>query len=183
MSETIDFFSAAFAKTETGQQEIQKRSLGLSPLVRRVLVLVDGQRSGKELATFAAGSNIDVILGELVEKGCIEPKVREKADKADRQTSASEAAAPSPTSSALSQLVPADERTPAQNEMARNFMINTVNSIFGQHTRLSLIESIAGAQTTESLRKIYLKWEEAMAENRIGAKRLPEFQSKLFEVL
>ena len=67
--------------------------------------------------------------------------------------------------------------------MARNFMINTVNSIFGQHTRISLIENIARAQGTEGLRKVYLQWESAMAENRIGAKRLPELQDKLVNVL
>lgn len=179
MSEmTIDFFSDAFAKTETGQQEIQKRSLGLSPLVRRVLVLVDGQRCGKDLATFAGDADIDAILGELVEKGCIEAKPREKTDKPVQ------AAAPVPqTNGFLARLPAAEDRTAEQNEMARNFMINTVNSIFGQQTRISLVESIALAQGTEGLRKVYLQWESAMAENRTGAKRLPELQDKLINVL
>lgn len=180
MSETIDFFSAAFAKTDTGHQEIQKRSLGLAPLVRRVLVLVDGQRSGKDLATFATGADIDAILGELVEKGCIEPKPREKSEKTEKHAVAESAAA---APSFIARLVPVAERSPAQNEMARNFMINTVNSIFGQHTRLSLIENISRAQGTEGLRQVYKQWEDAMAGDRIGAKRLPEFQDKLAGVL
>jgi hypothetical protein len=182
MSEmTIDFFSAAFAKTETGQQEIQKRSLGLSPLVRRVLVLVDGQRSGKDLATFAGGGDIDAILGELVQKGCIEAKPREKPEKAEKP--AAQAAPEAQVPAFLSRLPASEDRSAEQNEMARNFMINTVNSIFGQHTRISLIENIARAQGTEGLRKVYLQWESAMAENRIGAKRLPELQDKLVNVL
>lgn len=183
MSEmTIDFFSAAFAKTETGQQEIQKRSLGLSPLVRSVLVLVDGQRSGKDLATFAGDASIDAILGELVEKGCIEAKPREKPEKAEKPAQvAPEAQVQAPAF--LARLPAPEERSAEQNEMARNFMINTVNSIFGQHTRISLIENIARAQGTEGLRKVYLQWESAMAENRIGAKRLPELQDKLVNVL
>ncbi len=182
MSETIDFISAVFAKTETGQQEIQQRSLGLAPLVRRILVLVDGQRSGRDLATFAGGADIDTILGELVEKGCIEARAQEKpAPKpAAALVSPAEGAA---VSAFVSRLPPAAERTPAQNEMARNFMINTVNAIFGQHTRISLIESIAQAKGTEGLRQAYLAWEEAMTGSRTGAKRLPEFHTKLLTVL
>lgn len=187
MSETINFLTAAFAKTETGQQEIQRRSLGLSPLVRRILVLVDGQRSGQELAAFAAGGDIEAILGELVEKGCIEARPRD--NKPGQPSPGVEAAAVAPTpesagtSTFLARLPPAAERTTAQNEMARNFMINTVNNIFGQQTRISLVESVARAQGTDGLRLAYLGWEEAMAGSRTGAKRLPEFQDKLVNVL
>ncbi|GLS14346.1 hypothetical protein [Hydrogenophaga electricum] len=186
MSETIDLISAAFAKTATGQQEIQQRSLGLSPMVRRILVLVDGQRCGRDLATFAAGSDIAAILGELVDKGCIQARQREMPEKSDRRVVGALAETPSTAREAdtfLTRLPPAAERTAAQNEMARNFMINTVNTIFGQHTRLSLIESIAHASGTDGLRQAFLGWKEAMTENRAGSKRLPEFMGKLVAVL
>ena len=63
MPETIDLNQAVFGKTALGQQEIQSRSLNLSPLVRRVLVLVDGKRSGAELSVFLVGKGeIDVVL-------------------------------------------------------------------------------------------------------------------------
>lgn len=182
MSATIDFISASFAKTETGQQEIQRRSLGLSPLVRRILVLVDGQRCGKDLATFAAGGDIDAILEELVDKGCIEARPREKRDKADAVAAPAEAA-PAQVAGFLARLPAAAERTAAQNDMARHFMINTVNAIFGQQTRISLVESISLAQGTEGLRQVYPSWEEAMVGSRTGSKRLPEFHSKLLNVL
>ena len=181
MSETIDFFTAAFAKTDTGQQEIQHRALGLAPMVRRILVLVDGQRCGKDLAAFAAGSDIGAILG------CIEARPRD--NKPGQPSPGVEAAAVAPTSESagtstfLARLPPAAERTTAQNEMARNFMVNTVNNIFGQQTRISLVESVARAQGTDGLRLAYLGWEEAMAGSRAGAKRLPEFQDKLVNVL
>lgn len=182
MSATIDFTSAAFAKTETGQQEIQRRSLGLSPLVRRILVLVDGQRCGKDLATFAAGGDIGAILEELVDKGCIEARPREKREKTEAGA-APAAGAPGPGATFLARLPASAERTPAQNDMARHFMINTVNAIFGQHTRISLVEGIALAQGTDALRQAYLSWEEAMLGSRTGHKRLPEFHSKLLNVL
>ena len=47
-----------YAKTAQGQQEIASRSLGLSPMARRVLVLVDGKRSGQELSTFVPGNEV-----------------------------------------------------------------------------------------------------------------------------
>jgi hypothetical protein len=74
MSEVIDLIAASFAKTDAGQQEIQKRSMGLSPLVRRLLVLIDGQRTGKDLSVFVAGNEVEPLLQELVDKGCVEVK-------------------------------------------------------------------------------------------------------------
>ena len=63
--------SRIYAKTAQGQQEIQSRTLGLTPLARRVLVLVDGHRSGKDLAAFVPGNDIEVHLTELLTRECI----------------------------------------------------------------------------------------------------------------
>ena len=51
---SISPVSTVFDKTVQGQQEMQNRSLGLTSLARRVLVLVlvDGRRSGRDLAAF-----------------------------------------------------------------------------------------------------------------------------------
>ena len=64
--------AAIYAKTAQGQQEIQSRSLGLTPLARRVLVLVDGKRSGQDLSTFVPGGDITAQLTELLGRDCIE---------------------------------------------------------------------------------------------------------------
>ena len=64
--------AAIYAKTAQGQQEIQSRSLGLTPLARRILVLVDGKRSGQDLSTFAPGGEISAQLTELLSRVCIE---------------------------------------------------------------------------------------------------------------
>ena len=161
MSETIDLISASFAKTEIGQREIQTRSLGLAPLVRRLLVLVDGQKTGKDLAVFAGGTE--------------RSRPAESAPAQDAKASSDDGA--------TAGLPDASTRSPSENEMARNFMINTVNTIFGQHSRLSLIETIARAKGTDELRMAYLSWLKAMEEDRIGAKRLPELREKLLKVL
>lgn len=176
MSQTIDLFSASFAKTETGQREIQSRSLGLAPLVRRLLVLIDGHKTGHDLAAFAAGSDVEPLLQELLEKGCVEARERSRPARAATLP-------PESAKGGTAALPDATTRTPAENEMARNFMVNTVNTIFGQQHRLTLIETISRAKGTDELRQAYLSWLQAMGENRTGTKRLPELQEKLFKVL
>ncbi|MDO8717605.1 MAG: hypothetical protein Q7K20_01285 [Polaromonas sp.] len=170
---SLDLAAATFAKTAAGIQEIQNRALGLQPMARRLLVLVDGKRSGKELAVFAAGHDAVGILGQLLAQGCIEAlAVAEPAP----------VAAPA-DNAGLSGLPQASERSAKEIEMARNFMTNTINTMFGQNMRLSLIESIFAARTADDLRQVYPVWAETMATIGVGAKRLPELRLKLFQVL
>ena len=172
--------SRIYAKTAQGQQEIQSRTLGLTPLARRVLVLVDGHRSGKDLAAFVPGNDIEVHLTELLTRECI----------AAVGTAAAPAPAPAPAAAAashphdpfedeLARLPAADTRDAKELEMARNFMTNTVNNIFG----ISLLESIHACQSSEALRKVYPAWAHALETNSTGKKRLPELRDKLFAVL
>ncbi|GAA6143764.1 hypothetical protein [Hydrogenophaga sp. 5NK40-0174] len=180
MTDELTLTSAVFTKTAEGQQEIQKRALGLSPLVRRVLVLIDGQRSGEELAAFVGDADIEAILRELLDKHCVEGKaVARKAAPAAAPASADKGDA----TDSLASLPPASARSANENEMARNFMINTVNTIFGQNARLTLIETIARAEGTDGLRMAFLSWQTSMEGDRAGARRLPELREKLFKVL
>ena len=189
MLDSPDLTTTIFAKTALGQQEIQTRSLGLSPLVRRTLVLVDGKRTGAELGVFLSGSaDITDVLAQLLALGCVE--AREPAPRAAARVSATEPQ-PEPEEgsesvavvNALTALPPADAREAKDNDMARNFMVNSVNSIIGQNMRISLVSDISRAQTTEQLREVYLAWESSMSNHNMGARRLPELREKLFKVL
>ncbi|MFN4118808.1 hypothetical protein [Acidovorax sp.] len=177
---SIDHRHTIYAKTASGQQEIQTRSLGLAPLVRRLLLLVDGQRSGKDLEVFVAGHDLAGMFDELIAHGCIEPK-------ATARPAPAAPAAPKPPAEAaaddLEDLPPADTRSAKELDMARNFMTNTVNSIFGHHNRISLLESIHACRTSEQLRQVYPHWVETLSGSAIGLKRLPELREKLFVVL
>jgi hypothetical protein len=193
MPETIDLNATVFAKTAVGQEEIQSRTLGLSLLVRRALVLVDGKRSGAELSVFLVGKgDVEMVLAELLDKGCIEAVARPvKSPAAPTNTAVVAApvaadavsAAPDDEGSVIEGLPPAAGRSAKDNEMARNFMINSINSIIGQNTRLSLVTDIFHAKGTEGLRKVYRAWESSMSDHGMGAKRLPELREKLFKVL
>ena len=193
MPETIDLNATVFAKTAVGQEEIQSRTLGLSLLVRRALVLVDGKRSGAELSVFLVGKgDVEMVLAELLDKGCIEAVARSVMSPAAATNAAvveapvaadAVSAAPDDEAPAIEGLPPAAGRSAKDNEMARNFMINSINSIIGQNTRLSLVTDIFHAKGTEGLRKVYRAWESSMSDHGMGAKRLPELREKLFKVL
>ena len=185
MSDTPVLPTSVFAKTPVGQQEIQSRSLGLLPLVRRVLLLVDGKRSCAELATLVPeGNEVEPMIENLLALGCVEvladsvaPRIKlgeaAPAESFFSSSSASAAALPGLPSS----------RTAKENEMARQFMMNSVNAIIGQGTRISLIHDIFHSETTQALREVYFAWEASMSNHGTGAKRLPELREKLFKVL
>lgn len=190
MPENIDTKRTIFAKTALGQQQIQTRDLGLSPIVRRALVLVDGKRTADELSVFLVGKgDIAEVLEQLLNLGCIEAvglasaATSRAAASHERNAVADTAGQPDDTGADLAGLPPAESRSAQDNEMARNFMINSINSIIGQHMRVTLVTNIFQAQGSEGLRKVYRDWEASMAGHSIGARRLPELREKLFKVL
>ncbi|WP_439114820.1 hypothetical protein [Hydrogenophaga sp.] len=178
MTETFDLTTAIFSKTPVGQQEIQSRGLGLAPLARRILVLVDGKRSGRDLSAFVSGhDDIEQILGALLSQGCVAAEAPSKA-------AVVPAAKVAVSAAGTPQGLPAPEtRTAKDNDMARHFMINSINSIIGQQMRISLIHDIFHAKSTEALRTVYHAWAASMADHGMGSKRLPELREKLFKVL
>ena len=175
----FDLTNVIFSKTPLGQQEIQTRSLSLTPLVRRVLVLIDGQRRAKELEAFVLGHDITLMLKELLAHGCIDAKSLD--DTSSVKTTKVEL--PPESSADLSGLPIAEMRGQKEVEMARNFMMNTINNTFGQHTRLSMIKSIIACTNANELREVYPAWVQTMSGNAAGVKSLPEMRKKLFTVL
>ena len=175
----LDLTTIIFTKTPLGQQEIQSRSLSLPPLLRRVLVLIDGQRRVKELEAFVLGHDIVTLLTELLAKGCIDEKPQ--ATPAAQPTAKAES--PPELSTKLSSLPAPEMRGPKEVDMARNYMINTINNTFGQHTRISMIKAIMACANANELRVVYPTWVQTMSGSSEGVKGLPEMRKKLFTVL
>ncbi|MEO5733226.1 MAG: hypothetical protein ABIN96_10525 [Rubrivivax sp.] len=187
-----------FAKTAAADVEIKTRALRLAPRLRSTLILVDGKRNVREFAAML-GDEVRAALQQLSDLELIEV--------ASRATAPAPAAAPTlvranppampPAVTAagvaagvaatmagdiagdLRRLPDAATRSAHEVEMSQNFMINSVNLIFGQNTRLSLVRSIFDCKSAEELRAVYPRWFSAMADNRNGAKRLAEFRTKL----
>ena len=183
--DATDFANTIFGKSAAGSQEIQSRALGLSPLLRRLLILIDGKRNFQELTVFVSGNDLTTLLGELVTKGCIEAtSLVPIAPVAPLPRAPSQPTTTlQPADEYLAKLPPANTRTPKQVDMARHFMMNTINTVFQQNTRLTLMEAIFACKTVEDVRRVYPKWAETMNASVIGAKRMPEFREKLFLVL
>ncbi|GAB4204795.1 MAG: hypothetical protein Fur0019_06000 [Tibeticola sp.] len=181
-----DFTTTLLSKTPLGVEEMQARKLGLTPLERRVLILIDGKRNFQELAAMAGNVALPDILANLMEKGCIQATGQAAPPAAaapPAQTVASVAGAGAAAAGELSGLPDPEMRSPKEVEMARNFMMNTVNTVFQPNTRLSLLEAIAACKTAEDARRVYPRWAETIASSAIGARRLPEFREKLLQVL
>jgi len=191
---SVELDHAVFAKTALGQEEIQSRALKLGPMVRRLLILIDGKRDGRELKPMIGGQDLRALIDELLTKGCIErvstsaatsaasaAPSREKSTATTPTTAA--AAAASPADAQLADLPAAETRSAADVTMACNFMTNTVNTIFQPYTRLTLLEAIANCNSAQDARQVYVQWAETIGSSAIGAKRLPEFREKLFKVL
>lgn len=206
-TQTLSHSSTVFAKTDLGREEIQHRSLRLAPLLRRLLLLVDGERNVAQLTPFVAGQDVGAMLQELTELGCVQAVVtapapapaaaaaatHAKSDLRDRPGTAS--AAPNgaagtagAASGTAAAGLPADlpdpaSRTPAQVEMARNFMINTINALLEPNTRLTLVKKIFDSAGPAELREHYPQWDAAIGSSWSGARRLPELRKQLFAVL
>ncbi|CAM8659424.1 hypothetical protein MCEMSEM18_00829 [Comamonadaceae bacterium] len=178
-----DVTKTIFAKTETGQHEIQSRSLGLDPLSRRALILIDGKRNFQELASMILSPKAVDIIQTLLAKECIRPTAAPLEANPKEAADTEIAASPKSTQDELAHLPPANTRSNKETEMARNFLMNTINTVFEQNTRLTLMEAIFACKTSEDVRRVYPKWVETMKGSGIGTKRLPEFREKLFKVL
>ena len=61
-----------YTKTQKGRAEVAERSAGLSPVQRRLLILVDGRKPIAELQAFVRVDEIDATLTHLHEAGLIE---------------------------------------------------------------------------------------------------------------
>jgi hypothetical protein len=177
---TAPALDAIYSKTPLGQQEIQHRSLRLPLLTRRVLLLVDGRRPVSDLSTLAGNADVPSLLVELESLGCIE-RTGKAATAAPAP--AAEPATASTAADPLAALPPPASRTGEQVEMARNFMINTINRMLEQNSRLTLVEKIFHSVDAAELRQHYAAWEEAIGSSWMGRKRLDELKQKLFAVL
>lgn len=166
-------------KTALGSEELERRSLGLGVIERRLLILIDGQRGVAELQTMMGKTEIGPLLDHLVEVGCVLWPGREGASAAKPapapEARSAVAAAPAPEGGA--------ERSPKEREMARNFMINTLLTFIGPYANPELMKRIQAAPDSATLRLLYPEWRELMDSPRAAGKRMAELDKELQKVL
>lgn len=199
---TGSFPQRIFSKTPLGAQEMAARSLGLTPLQRRVLILLDGKRSLADVAVLVPGHDVAALVEQLVAHACVvysmdapggAPVTTERTNSPVQPgvvpgPSAGTQGAPVSPALALAQLAfdalpPAASRSAKDVEMARNFMTNTINRMFEQYSKLTLVEAIFSCKDADDLRRVYPDWAHTMQTNTIAARRFPELSSQLFTTL
>lgn len=162
-----------FAKTPQGAEEIEKRTGGLTPRVRRVLIMIDGRRTVEDLRAMALADDLSHTLGQLEEAGYIamlsQPDAQPQPDGGLGGVTTFRPAPAVPDAREL--------------DMARNFIINSLKTFCGPHTHLSIVEAAFAARTHEALREQFGPWFNAIVETRDGRRRAEELRSQLLKVI
>ncbi|MDD5297885.1 MAG: hypothetical protein PHU46_13325 [Rhodocyclaceae bacterium] len=171
--------AVVFAKTQKGQTEVETRSGGLSPRVRRVLIMVDGRRTVDELRGMLAADDLTHTLGMLEEEGYIAMTALK--DERSGQTRAAPDH-PLPAITAFRPLV-IQSGDPSKLDKARNFMANTLNVFVGSLGASSLLTRIETAEGHEGLRAVFDEWYQAMVSSRDGRREAESLRTKLLEVI
>ena len=159
--------AVVFAKTPKGQEEIANKSGGLSPRVRRALIMIDGKRSVDELRSMLQSDDLQHTLGMLEEDGYI--------------AVASSKSEPLPSITAFSELPTTPD--PVRLQQARNFMTNTLNAFVGALGTSALLTRIEAAQSHPDLRAEYDEWYHAIVMSREGKREAEALRSKLLAVI
>ncbi|MBI2306951.1 MAG: hypothetical protein HYU78_06570 [Rhodocyclales bacterium] len=165
--------SVIFAKTPKGVSEMETRSGGLTPRVRRLLIMVDGKRTVEDLRAMALADDLTHTLGLLEEEGYIQ--VHQALDVAADDNGAL------PSITAFRELPESPDGR--ELDMARHFIVNTLKTFCGQMTHLTIVEAAFTAKTHAELREVFGPWYHAMVETREGRRRAEELREDLLKVI
>jgi hypothetical protein len=169
--------AVVFAKTQKGHDEIEERDGGLTPRVRRVLIVIDGKRAVNDLRPLLTADDLMHTLGILEEAGFIEARALQ--DKAGKSSAlAAEQALPS-----FSAFRSVPEADPMSLSKARNFMNNTINVLLGTVGTSTLLDHIQNAQSHDDLRAFFDDWYRAIVSSRDGRREAEALRGKLLEVI
>jgi len=172
----------AYAKAEKGFAEIESRAFGLSPKLRRVLILIDGKRTLESLRSMLGLDGLEKLLDDLTSQGFIRKiDAAGHASSIDAPSSEAETEPPALAADAFAGLP--ESRSDAEIEKAKNFMINTLVHFHGQYTKLDVMRAVKSSETAAQLREHYADWVRCMHESRQAEKRLPELTKQLLAVI
>ena len=125
-------------KTAKGVEEMEKRCHGLSPKVRRVLIMIDGKRSVDVLREMALADDLTHTIG-APRGGRFH---RGDGDRRRRRRGAGTGRASAVNHGLQDEPPPVD---PMRLQLSRNFMANTINAFSGSLGNSSLLERLEGS--------------------------------------
>lgn len=168
-----------FSKTAKGQEEMTNRSGGLTPRVRRVLIMVDGKKTVDDLRAALAADDLTHTLGMLEEEGYIEVTGTRDDKSGQARPLAGQALPPVGAFRPLTMVM----SDPMNLAKARNFMANTLRTFVGAVGISSLLTRIEDAEGHEALRGAFDEWYHAIVTSRDGRREAEGLRTRLLEVL
>lgn len=171
-----------FEKTLRGQEEIKNKAHGLSMVERRVLICIDGKRTFDDLKSLPRVTDLDSIISFL-QTGSYIAQVAEAAaspltHEIPLSGSQEQSGEPLPPFREL----PATFQ-PDKFNMAKHYMINTLNHFKGFYGATRLVRELDNCQTHEELRGFYDAWYQGIEGTRAGKKRMDKLRKDLLDVL
>ena len=152
-----------FAKTSSGQAEINARDQQLSMLERRVLILVNGDKDVASLARLSLCEAVAEILQGLLDRGLIE---RVEIARARQPDEAPEA------------------QSGDEGEIgARDFLCNTLLT-YGNRVRVGkLVEKIKAVEDIDGLKTLIDTWYQAISETPEGMYQVDKLKEALLKLV
>lgn len=169
-------------KTPKGQEEIERRTHGLTPRVRQMLIMTDGRRDVAALQSVFPPELVPGLMQQLLDGGfVVELAAAPALGEAPLPVVASRAAPPT----AKSVLVPPGETAAGEEDpflLGQTFMINLAKRILGIAGD-GIIAKLRAAQDIDGLRALYGEWRNTIKQAPDGLLRLRELEKKLSKVL
>lgn len=164
-----------YVKTPKGIEEMNSRSFGLTPRLRRVLIMVDGKRKNEEIIGMFTDGDSAAMLNSLIQDGFIAP------------LSSHVSAVSIQTDNAAAVSKQSDHVAPPLDDvqrfvMAKNFMSNTIKTFLGGMGS-GLVNQIEKCGNLDELRPHYKAWREAITMTRDGRKQAEELEKRLAALL
>lgn len=172
--------SKQYVKTEKGRREIDTRADGLPARMRRLLLMIDGQKTIADLmAQTGLSLELDSLLAELLDKGYIAivgaaseplqletpaPPVLPRAPEQLAVVPPTQVAAPAPESVAATGFEPVSAKELAE---CRQIMLDSANAFLGL-MGADVVKRIQAADTEDKLRACLTRWHLSMRESRNG---------------
>lgn len=169
-----------FAKTAKGYDEVDTKAGGLPPVLRRLLIFVNGKRSLKELATLPRVDDLNQALQALEQGGYI-TRITPQSTMPSAAAPASEQNAQPPSTDGFRPLPAMD--SPLKIQQVRNFMVNTLTAFVGAFGVTALVGRLNNAQTHTEFRALFAEWEAAIQGTREGRRELDKLKKDLLKVI
>lgn len=174
---------ALFAKTAQGYDEVETKAGGLPPVLRRVLIFVNGKRRFDELKTLPRVDDLEQALLQLEQDGYI---YRTSATGSLSPPVSPAAVAPPVTEAAASdgEFRPLPTTNSALDiQQIRNFMMNTLNVFVGVVGTTALLNRLQNAQTHAEFRTLFSEWHIAITGSRDGRREADKLRAELLKLI